>query len=104
MQSKKRFPKGCSLNFMAIQKSAWGRYAAEHVPESEPIFHCLLQAGRVIYAQTDSLFCVLPGATNMEAIQAAQLAATMVSDAFPKHMEMKFEKVCQPFMLLHVNR
>lgn len=58
----------------------------------------------MVDAQTDSLFCALPGAGKEEAIKAAQLAATLVSDAFPPHTEMKFEKVCQPFMLLHVNR
>ena len=34
----------------------------------------------------------------------AQEAAHLVSDAFPKNLDIKYEKVCQPFMLLHVNR
>ena len=31
-------------------------------------------------------------------------AAAYVSGKFPKEMELKFEKVAQPFLLLHVNR
>ena len=58
----------------------------------------------MIYAQTDSLFCHLPEASCGEAIGMAQEAARLVSDAFPKHLDIKYEKVCQPFMLLHVNR
>ena len=58
----------------------------------------------MIYAQTDSLFCHLPKASCGEAISMAQEAARLVSDAFPKNLDIKYEKVCQPFMLLHVNR
>ena len=36
--------------------------------------------------------------------QAGRRAAEVVSSAFPAPMEMKFEKVCQPLLLLHVNR
>ena len=31
-------------------------------------------------------------------------AAAYVSSNFPKEMELKFEKIAQPFLLLHVNR
>jgi DNA polymerase elongation subunit (family B) len=31
-------------------------------------------------------------------------AAKYVTSHFPEHMELKFERVAQPFMLLHVNR
>jgi hypothetical protein len=31
-------------------------------------------------------------------------AARLVSARFPPEMELKFEAVCQPFLLLHVNR
>lgn len=97
-------PKGCSLKYMTVSVLLLLKMCSRHVADSRLKFGWLLQGGRVIYAQTDSLFCVLPKATNLEAIAAAQLAATLVSDAFPEHMEIKFEKVCQPFMLLHVNR
>lgn len=39
-----------------------------------------------------------------EAMQLGRAAAKYVSNNFPEHMELKFEKVAQPFMLLHVNR
>lgn len=64
----------------------------------------VLQGGRVIYGQTDSLFCHLPSASAAEAVAVAQEAAARVSDAFLTEMELKYERVCQPFMLLHVNR
>lgn len=64
----------------------------------------LMQGGQVIYAQTDSLFCHLPNASCTQAIGIAQEAARLVSDAFPQNLDIKYEKVCQPFMLLHVNR
>ncbi|KAK9810365.1 hypothetical protein WJX72_009511 [[Myrmecia] bisecta] len=59
---------------------------------------------KVIYGQTDSLFAHFPQASAGQAIQAGQAAAKVVSAAFPPEMEIKFERVCQPFMLLHVNR
>ena len=39
-----------------------------------------------------------------EGIKVAQQAAHLVSEGFPGSMEIKFERVCKPFMLLHVNR
>ena len=33
-----------------------------------------------------------------------KLAGQVVSAAFPPVMDLKFERVCQPFMMLHVNR
>lgn len=38
------------------------------------------------------------------AIRVAREAAKVVSAAFPDPVEIKFERVCQPFLLLHVNR
>ncbi len=58
----------------------------------------------VIYAQTDSLFAHFPAATKSEAVKLGHAAAAAVSAGFPPEMEIKYEKVCQPFMLLHVNR
>ena len=63
-----------------------------------------VQGSRVIYGQTDSIFCHFPEASSPEAIRMAQRAAALVSSGFPDLMEIKFERVCRPFMLLHVNR
>lgn len=44
---------------------------------------------------------------RMQAVEAMRLgneAAKFVSAAFPRPMELKFERVAQPFLLLHVNR
>ncbi|DBA67150.1 TPA: hypothetical protein ACH3X2_001471 [Trebouxia sp. C0005] len=62
------------------------------------------RGGTVIYAQTDSIFASFPSATTEEAIQVGKLAGQLVSAAFPAVMDLKFERVCQPFMMLHVNR
>lgn len=60
---------------------------------------------RVIYAQTDSLFVVLPAVKDAAAaIDIGHMAGKVVSQAFPNPIELKFERVCQPFLLLHVNR
>ena len=37
-------------------------------------------------------------------VQVGQVAGKLVSAAFPDVMDLKFERVCQPFMMLHVNR
>jgi len=58
----------------------------------------------VIYAQTDSIFMHVPDATAVQAIDVGKQLAKLVSAAFPKPMELKFENVSWPFMLLHVNR
>ncbi|KAL3139857.1 hypothetical protein ABBQ38_004153 [Trebouxia sp. C0009 RCD-2024] len=62
------------------------------------------RGARVIYAQTDSIFASFPNATAQKAIQVGRLAGELVSGAFPAVMDLKFERVCQPFMMLHVNR
>lgn len=59
---------------------------------------------KVIYAQTDSIFASFPAATMQQALQLGRLAGELVSAAFPPVMDLKFERVCQPFMMLHVNR
>ena len=59
---------------------------------------------RVIYAQTDSLFVTFPGADAAEAVGLGNAAAQLVSKAFPTPMELRFERVASPFLLLHVNR
>lgn len=60
---------------------------------------------QVIYGHTDSLFLSLPGCRSIaDAVQTAQHAARLVSFEFPDPMELKFERVCAPLLLLHVNR
>ncbi|KAL4859641.1 DNA polymerase delta catalytic subunit [Chlorella vulgaris] len=60
---------------------------------------------RVVYGHTDSLFLHLPQAADArQAIAAGRLASKLVTAAFPPPMELKFERVCHPFLLLHVNR
>ena len=62
------------------------------------------QGAHVIYAQTDSIFASFPAATTQQALELGRLAGELVSAAFPPVMDLKFERVCQPFMMLHVNR
>ena len=62
------------------------------------------RGARVIYGHTDSLFLQLPSAGTILAIKTGHKAAQVVTAAFPPPMELKFERVCSPLMLLHVNR
>lgn len=63
------------------------------------------EKARVIYGHTDSLFALLPNANSVsEAVRVGHRAAELVSHTFPPPMQLKFERVCQPLMLLHVNR
>ena len=39
-----------------------------------------------------------------QAVEVGAEAAKLVTAAFPDEMELKFERMCLPFMLLHVNR
>lgn len=50
------------------------------------------------------MFVHLPRASLAEAIGVGHAAAAHVTSSLPAPMELKFEKVCAPFMLLHVNR
>jgi len=58
----------------------------------------------VIYAQTDSVFVHFPAASTEEAIGLGQAAAELVTAGLPSPIELKYERVMSPFMLLHVNR
>eukprot|EP00879_Flechtneria_rotunda_P007699 GHRR01008072.1.p1 GENE.GHRR01008072.1~~GHRR01008072.1.p1 ORF type:complete len:781 (+),score=286.21 GHRR01008072.1:379-2721(+) len=60
--------------------------------------------GKVIYAQTDSVFINFPSATPAEAVGLGQKAAELVTAQLQPPIELKYEKVMCPFMLLHVNR
>lgn len=46
----------------------------------------------------------MQAADAKQAIAAGRLASRVVSAAFPDPMDLKFERVCLPFLLLHVNR
>ncbi|KAL6749924.1 DNA polymerase family B-domain-containing protein [Haematococcus lacustris] len=60
---------------------------------------------RVIYGQTDSLFLLYPHATPAQAVTLAKQAARLISQrCFQPPMALSFERVCCPFLLLHVNR
>jgi DNA polymerase delta subunit 1 len=62
------------------------------------------KGGKVIYAQTDSVFIHFPSATPAEAVELGQAAASLVTQQLPPPIELKYERVLAPFMLLHVNR
>jgi DNA polymerase delta subunit 1 len=63
------------------------------------------RGARVIYAQTDSLFLLLPAAPDAAAaVRAGRAAAAAVSAAFAPPVQLAFERVALPFLLLHVNR
>ena len=49
-------------------------------------------------------FIHFPSASAEQAIALGRKAAAVVSARFPAAMELKFEAVCCPFLLLHVNR
>jgi DNA polymerase elongation subunit (family B) len=59
---------------------------------------------QVIYAQTDSVFVHFPAASPAEAVLLGQQAAQLVTSQLPPPIELKYERVMSPFLLLHVNR
>ena len=59
----------------------------------------------VVPERSDSCsYLVLLCVQAVEAMRLGNDAAKFVSAAFPRPMELKFERVAQPFLLLHVNR
>lgn len=89
-------------------------YGAQSCRKARDVLEAAAVAGRlgpcglnakVIYGHTDSLFVSLPRAGSVkEAIRVGHAAAAVVTAAFPPPIELKFERVCAPLMLLHVNR
>jgi hypothetical protein len=78
----------------------------ERQPPKHPLT-CLVRLSRllqVIYAQTDSVFVHFPAATPAEAVLLGQQAAQLVTQQLPAPIELKYERVMSPFLLLHVNR
>ncbi|KAL4423537.1 hypothetical protein ABPG77_006560 [Micractinium sp. CCAP 211/92] len=60
---------------------------------------------QVLYGHTDSIFVQFPqAATTEQAIQAGRLAAQEVTSHLPAPMRLAFERVLNPFLLLHINR
>lgn len=59
---------------------------------------------QVIYAQTDSVFVHFPSASPAEAVSLGQQVAQLVTAQLPPPIELKYERVMSPFLLLHVNR
>ncbi len=59
---------------------------------------------QVIYAQTDSVFINLPAASPADAMDLGVRLAALVTAELPSPIELKFERILCPFMLLHVNR
>ncbi|KAF5833190.1 DNA polymerase family B-domain-containing protein [Dunaliella salina] len=83
------------------------RTAMEAVPQLLPEVSTGPEAygGRVIYAQTDSLFVHFPAASAHQAVLLGEKLAKLVTERCFKHpIDLRFENVFKPFLLLHVNR
>jgi DNA polymerase elongation subunit (family B) len=86
------------------------KHKLQYCPSLEPPLlmrrsHYLsFQPVQVIYAQTDSVFVHFPSATPAEAVALGQQVAQLVSSQLPPPIELKYERVMAPFLLLHVNR
>lgn len=59
---------------------------------------------KVVYGDTDSLFVYLPGKTRDEAFAIGESLSAFVSDKFPNPVQLKFEKVYHPCVLLSKKR
>jgi DNA polymerase elongation subunit (family B) len=68
------------------------------------LFSCPSPARHPSRHQTDSVFIHFPSASPAEAIGLGHAAAAAVTAGLTAPMELKFEKVAAPFLLLHVNR
>lgn len=84
------------------------RAAAAAIPEvaASGALGAAGDGARVIYAQTDSVFVHLPRAPSAAAaVEAGVAAARAVTARLARPpVELKFEKVFAPLLLLHVNR
>src|ERR1700733_9888030 len=58
----------------------------------------------VVYGDTDSIFVYLPGKTKDEAFDIGEEIAKLVTDANPRPIKLKFEKVYHPCVLLAKKR
>jgi len=79
----------------------WGNFycreARRLIEEEDP-------TRRVIYAQTDSLFVLLPGRDYMSAVDEGQKMANLVTRTLPDPLKLEYQRVLQPFLLTQVNR
>ena len=68
-------------------------------------FGRLGKEAKVIYGHTDSLFLSLPKVSKIsDAVRIGHKASKIVSSHFPDPLELRFERVAFPLLLLHVNR
>ncbi|KAI5961013.1 REV3 [Candida pseudojiufengensis] len=59
---------------------------------------------KVVYGDTDSLFVYFPGKSKAEAFSSGRKIAKLVTDYFPDPLQLKFEKVYHPCVLLAKKR
>ncbi|ODQ77801.1 hypothetical protein BABINDRAFT_66385 [Babjeviella inositovora NRRL Y-12698] len=59
---------------------------------------------KVVYGDTDSLFVYFPGKSRDDAFRLGRAIAKHVTDLFPSPIELKFEKVYHPCVLLTKKR
>ena len=78
----------------------WGNFycrEARRLIEEDP-------SRRVIYAQTDSVFVLLPGRDYKTAVAEGEQMADLVTNALPGPLKLEYQRVLQPFLLTQVNR
>ncbi|XP_070396474.1 uncharacterized protein [Dermacentor albipictus] len=54
----------------------------------------------VIYGDTDSVMIICRGKTVAEAMEMGKALAELISSHFPRPIQLEFEKVCRPYLLL----
>lgn len=59
---------------------------------------------KVVYGDTDSLFVYLPGKSKKDAFKIGNALASLVTSRFPDPVQLKFEKVYHPCVLLAKKR
>ncbi|KAI5948707.1 REV3 [Candida theae] len=68
----------------------------------------MIEAGgygaKVVYGDTDSLFVYFPAKSKAEAFKSGREIATMITKHFPDPIQLKFEKVYHPCVLLAKKR
>lgn len=59
---------------------------------------------KVVYGDTDSLFVYLPGKTKLDAFRIGKQISSFITSQFPNPVNLKFEKVYHPCVLLSKKR
>lgn len=80
------------------------RFGNFYCREAIRLVETSVPGARVIYAQTDSLFVLLPGRNREQAKAEAMEAVDLVNRNVPEPIKLEFQRVLQPFLLLQVNR